>query len=135
VVYVVVGLLKAGLVHVRVGMLGPVAVCMGVLVLDVVVFVCGVHVGVSHSAMLVLVLVGVRDYMDMPLGHVHPLNVKHPVLLGFNDISSANELRRRPACSALFGNRHPNYLSVYADTKGPRPGFGHRLPSASLITR
>jgi hypothetical protein len=103
VVYVVVGLLKAGLVHVCVGMLGPVAVGMGVLVLDVVVFVCGVHVGMSHSAMVVLV--GVRDYMDMPIGHVHPLNVKHPVLLGFNDIARAStnfvDGRRARRCSAI----------------------------------
>ena len=52
---VVVSFLQAGLVHVAVGVLGSVVVGVSVLVLDMLVLVCGVRVGVSDPAVLVLV--------------------------------------------------------------------------------
>jgi hypothetical protein len=53
--------LQAGLMHVSVAVLGSVVMCVGVLVLDVLVFVLGVRVRVSDP--LVLVLVRVRPFM------------------------------------------------------------------------
>jgi hypothetical protein len=52
---VVVRFLETGLVHVLMGVLGPVVVGVGVLVLDVLVLVRGVRVGVRDFAVLVLV--------------------------------------------------------------------------------
>ena len=51
----VVSFLKAGLVHVPMGVLGSVVVRVGVLVLDVLVFVLGVRMRVSDPLVLVLV--------------------------------------------------------------------------------
>jgi hypothetical protein len=63
VVGVLVNLLEPGLVQMRMGVLGPVMVGMGVLVLDVLVLVIGVRMRVLDAAVLVLVrmwvLVGV----------------------------------------------------------------------------
>ena len=50
-----VSLLETGFVHVRVGVLGPVIVGVGVLMLDVLVVVVGVRVRVRDLAMVVLV--------------------------------------------------------------------------------
>jgi hypothetical protein len=55
VVCVVAILLEAGLVHVCVGVLGPVLVGVGVLVLDMLVVVRGVRVRVRNAAVLVFV--------------------------------------------------------------------------------
>jgi len=52
-VRVVVRFLESGLVHVAVAVLSSVVMGVGVLVLDVLVFVCGVRVRVSDSAVLV----------------------------------------------------------------------------------
>jgi hypothetical protein len=65
---VVVSFLKAGLVHVPVGVLGSVVVGVGVLVLDVLVLVLGVRVRVSDTAMLVLVRM--RPFMGVLFGHL-----------------------------------------------------------------
>jgi hypothetical protein len=81
-VCVVVSFLKSGLVHVPVGVLGPVVVGVGVLVLDVLVLVCGVRVRVSDTA--VLVLVRMRPFMGVLFGHLRLLCVKHIVLIGRN---------------------------------------------------
>ena len=54
----VVILLEAGLVHVCVGVLGPVLVGVGVLVLDMLVVVRGVRVRVRNAAVLVFVRIG-----------------------------------------------------------------------------
>jgi hypothetical protein len=54
-VCVFVNFLEAGLMHVPMGVLGPVVVGMSVLVLDVLVFVCGVRVCVGGIAMLMFV--------------------------------------------------------------------------------
>lgn len=51
----VVRFLQAGLVNVSVAVLGSVVVGVGVLVLDVLVFVRGVRMRVSDPAVLVLV--------------------------------------------------------------------------------
>jgi len=50
-----VSLLEAGLMHVFVAVLSSVVVRVGVLMLDVLVFVLGVRVGVGDSAVFVLV--------------------------------------------------------------------------------
>jgi hypothetical protein len=63
-----VSVLKAGLVHVRVGVLGSVVVGVGVLVLDVLVLVLGMRVRVSDTAMLVLVRM--RPFMGVLFGHL-----------------------------------------------------------------
>jgi hypothetical protein len=52
---VMVNFLEAGLMHVLMGVLSSVVVEVGVLVFDVVVFVCGVCVRVSDSTVLVFV--------------------------------------------------------------------------------
>jgi hypothetical protein len=65
---VVVSFLKAGLVHVPVGVLGSVVVGVGVLVLDVLVLVFGVRVRVSDTAMLVLVRM--RPFMGVLFSHL-----------------------------------------------------------------
>jgi hypothetical protein len=52
---VAVSLFEAGFVHVSVGVLGSVVVGVGVLVLDVLVFVRGVRVRVSNATVLVFV--------------------------------------------------------------------------------
>jgi hypothetical protein len=49
------------------GVLGAVVVSVGVLVLDVLVFVCGVRVCVSDPAMLVFVRMGL--FMGVLLSH------------------------------------------------------------------
>jgi hypothetical protein len=54
-VRVVVSFLEAGLMHMSVAVLGSVVVSVGVLVLDVLVFVSRVRVGMSDPAVLVLV--------------------------------------------------------------------------------
>jgi hypothetical protein len=63
-----VSFLKAGLVHVSVGVLGSVVVGVGVLVLDVLVLVFGVRVRVSDTA--VLVLVRMRPFMGVLFSHL-----------------------------------------------------------------
>jgi hypothetical protein len=57
VVGVAVCILETGLVHVCVGVLGPVMVSMGVLMLDVLMGVIGVRVCVRGRAVVVVVLV------------------------------------------------------------------------------
>ncbi len=52
---VAVCILETGLVHVCVGVLGPVMVSMGVLMLDVLMSVIGVWVSVRGRVVLVLV--------------------------------------------------------------------------------
>src|SRR5277367_870886 len=71
VVGVLVSLLEPGLVHVRMGVLGPVIVGMGVHVLDVLVFVIGVWVLVRDPA--VLVLVRMRALVGVLFGHLDHL--------------------------------------------------------------
>lgn len=66
-VCVVVSLLEAGLMHVPMGVLGPVVVGVGVLVLDVLVFMRGVRVGVSNPAMLVFVRM--RSFVGVLFSH------------------------------------------------------------------
>jgi hypothetical protein len=66
-VRVVVSLLEAGLMHVSVAVLGSVVVSVGVLVLDVLVFVRGVRVRVSDPA--VLMLVRMRPFMGVLFSH------------------------------------------------------------------
>jgi hypothetical protein len=68
VVSVVVSFLEARFVYVSVGVLGPVVVGVGVLVLDVLVFVRGVRVRVRDTA--VLVLVRMRPFMGVLFGHL-----------------------------------------------------------------
>jgi hypothetical protein len=53
--------------HVAVGVLGPVVVSVAVLVLDVVVFMRGVCVRVSHLAMMVLMRM--RPFMGVLFSH------------------------------------------------------------------
>jgi hypothetical protein len=69
---VVVNFFEAGLMHVPMGVLGPVVVSVGVLVFDVVVFVRGVRVRMSDLAVLVLVLVlvRVRPFMGVLFSHL-----------------------------------------------------------------
>jgi hypothetical protein len=69
--------------HVSVAVLGSVVVGVGVLVLDVLVFMRGVRVRVSDPA--VFVLVRVRPFVGVLISHERssPL-VKHIVLLGCN---------------------------------------------------
>ena len=64
---VVVNFLEAGLVHVLMGVLGPVVVRVAVLVLDVLVFMRGVRVCVSDPAMLVFVRM--RFFMGVLFSH------------------------------------------------------------------
>jgi hypothetical protein len=64
---VVVSFLEAGLVHVLVGVLGAVVVSVGVLVLDVLVFVGAVCVCVRDTAMLMLVCM--RPLVSVLFGH------------------------------------------------------------------
>jgi hypothetical protein len=66
-VCVAVNFLEAGLVHVLMGVLGPVVVCVAVLVLDVLVFMRGVRVCVSDPAMLVFVRM--RSFMGVLFSH------------------------------------------------------------------
>jgi hypothetical protein len=68
VVGVLVNLLEPGLVQMRMGVLGPVMVGMGVLVLDVLVLVIGVRMRVLDAA--VLVLVGMRVLVGVLFGHL-----------------------------------------------------------------
>jgi len=68
VVGVLVNLLESGLVHVRMGVLGPIMVGMGVLVLDVLVLVIGVRMRVLDAA--VLVLVRMRALVGVLFGHL-----------------------------------------------------------------
>jgi hypothetical protein len=68
VVGVLVNLLQPGLVHMRMGVLGPVMVSMGVLVLDVLVLVIGVRMRVLDAA--VLVLVRMRVLVGVLFGHL-----------------------------------------------------------------
>jgi hypothetical protein len=70
---VVVNFLEAGLVHVRMGVLGPVIVGVRVLVLDVLVLMGGMGMGVRHGA--VLMFVCVRRVVGVLLGHGHHLLV------------------------------------------------------------
>jgi hypothetical protein len=64
---VVVNVLEVGLVYMRMRVLGPVLVGVGVLVRDVVVLMRGVRMRVSHIA--VLVFVRVRLVMGVLFGH------------------------------------------------------------------
>jgi hypothetical protein len=68
VVGVLVNLLEPGLVQMRMGVLGPVIVGMGVLVLDVLVIVIGVRMRVLDAA--VLVLVRMRVLVGVLFGHL-----------------------------------------------------------------
>jgi hypothetical protein len=68
VVGVLVNLLEPGLVQMRMGVLGPVMVGMGVLVLDVLVLVIGVRMRVLEAA--VLVLVRMRALVGVLFGHL-----------------------------------------------------------------
>jgi hypothetical protein len=68
VVGVLVDLLEPGLVQMRMGVLGPVMVGMGVLVLDVLVIVIGVRMRVLDAA--VLVLVRMRVLVGVLFGHL-----------------------------------------------------------------
>jgi hypothetical protein len=68
VVGVLVNLLHPGLVQMRMGVLGPVMVSMGVLVFDVLVLVIGVRMRVLDAA--VLVLVRMRVLVGMLFGHL-----------------------------------------------------------------
>jgi len=77
---VVVRFLQAGLVNVSVAVLGSVVVGVGVLVLDVLVFVRGVRMRVSDPA--VLVLVRVRSLVGVLISHLQSSPLKHIVLLG-----------------------------------------------------
>ena len=65
---VLVNLLEPGLVQMRMGVLGPVMVGMGVLVLDVLVLVIGVRMRVLDAA--VLVLVRMRVLVGVLFGHL-----------------------------------------------------------------
>jgi hypothetical protein len=78
-VCVVVSFLETGLMHVSVAVLGSVVVGVGVLVLDVLVFVRGVRMRVSDPA--VLVLVRVRPFMAVLFSHFRssPLCERHCV--------------------------------------------------------
>jgi hypothetical protein len=78
-VRVVVSFLEAGLMHVPVAVLGSVVVSVGVLVLDVLMFVRGVRVRVSDPA--VLVLVRMRPFMGVLFSHFRssPLRETHCV--------------------------------------------------------
>jgi hypothetical protein len=73
---VFVSVLEPGLVHVAVAVLGSVVMSVGVLVLDVLVFMRGVRVRVSDSA--VPVFVSVRRVVGV-FGHLRssPLGEKH----------------------------------------------------------
>jgi hypothetical protein len=68
VVGVLVNLLEPGLVQMRMGVLGPVVVGMGVLVLDVLVLVICVRMRVLDAT--VLVLVRMRALVGVPFGHL-----------------------------------------------------------------
>ncbi len=68
VVGVLVNLLEPGLVQMRMRVLGPVMVGMGVLVLDVLVIVIGVRMRVLDAA--VLVLVRMRVLVGVLFGHL-----------------------------------------------------------------
>jgi hypothetical protein len=74
-----VSFLETGLMHVSVAVLGSVVVGVGVLVLDVLVFVRGVRMRVSDPA--VLVLVRVRPFMVVLFSHLRssPLCETHCV--------------------------------------------------------
>jgi hypothetical protein len=68
VVGVLVNLLEPGLVQMRMGVLGPVMVGMGMLVLDVLVLVIGVRMRVLDAA--VLVVVRMRVLVGVLFGHL-----------------------------------------------------------------
>src|SRR5271156_3543101 len=68
VVGVLVNLLEPGLVQMRMGVLGPVMVGMGVLVLDVLVLVIGVRMRVLDTA--VPVLVRMRALVSVLFSHL-----------------------------------------------------------------
>jgi hypothetical protein len=74
-----VSFLETGLMHVSVAVLGSVVVGVGVLVLDVLVFVRGVRMRVSDPA--VLMLVRVRPFMLVLFSHLRssPLCETHCV--------------------------------------------------------
>jgi hypothetical protein len=64
---VTVNVFQAGLMHMLMGVLGPVAVGVGMLVLDVVMLVRGVCMGMNHIA--VPVFVRVWRVVGVLLGH------------------------------------------------------------------
>jgi hypothetical protein len=64
---VAVHVFQAGLMHVLMGVLGPVLVGVGVLVRDMLVLMRGVCMSVRYIG--VLVFVRVRDVMGVRLGH------------------------------------------------------------------
>jgi hypothetical protein len=64
---VAVHVFQAGLMHVLMGVLGPVLVGVGVLVRDMLVLMRGVCMRVRYIG--VLVFVRVRDVMGVRLGH------------------------------------------------------------------
>jgi hypothetical protein len=66
-VSVAVNVFQAGLMHVRMSVLGPVFVGVGMLVCDMVVVMRGVRMCVSHVAMVVSVRM--RRIVTVLLGH------------------------------------------------------------------
>lgn len=78
---VVVNFLEAGLMHMRMGVLGPVIVGVRVLVLDMLVLMGGVRVCVSQLA--VPMFVRMRHVVGVLLCHGHRLlHLKYVVLAG-----------------------------------------------------
>jgi hypothetical protein len=66
---VTVHVFQTGLMHVLMGVLGPVPVGAGVLVRDMLVLMRGVCMRVSHIGVFVFVFVCVRGVMGVRLGH------------------------------------------------------------------
>ena len=132
--------LQVGLVHVRVGVLGPVVVGVGVLMLDMVVLVAGVRVRVGHLP--VLVIVRVRIIMAVPVGHHHLLTSNTardipPRRCGNSfvpEVISAVHPFRLPGCCRLRG-------VAGSPTHRPRgngaayPDRHARLQTASMTSR
>lgn len=90
---VVVNVLEAGLVHVLVGVLGPVFVGMRVLVCHMVVLMRGVRVCMGRFTMLVFVRM--RAVMGVLVGHgCHP-RAEYVVVTG---LSPGSGMLERSAC-------------------------------------
>jgi hypothetical protein len=78
-VCVFVNFLEAGLMHMSMGVLGPVVVGVSVFVLDVLVFVRGVRVCVGGIAMLMFVRM--RPFMGVLFSHSDHLLRSKPIVL------------------------------------------------------
>jgi hypothetical protein len=76
---VAVNVLQVGLVYVLMSVLGSVFVGVRVLMGDMVVFVGGVRMCVSHVAMVVFV--GMRRLVAVLVGHGYPLLVRNTLFL------------------------------------------------------